>query len=110
MVVVGPWTAFWGYNCSANDTTVSWTVPSVSQATHKIYFKVADDATNKNGDTCSYYWQFTYDITPPPPPTNLTAQPGHNKVKLTWNNATSDFNHTVVMRTDWYWWSQLSGV
>jgi hypothetical protein len=61
----GTWAQFWAYNSGSSDTTISWTVPSVSQGLHTIFFKVTDDAGNANGDTCSYSWSFTYDLTLP---------------------------------------------
>lgn len=82
-----------------------WAIPGyagLSDGLHCLYFKAVDDQGRVNGDTCTYSWCFTKDATPPPPPTNLVATPGHNKVHLTWVNAVSDFDHTVIMRTDWY--------
>ncbi len=84
----------------------NWTLPTadwtgLTEAVHCIRFKVMDDNTRGNADSCSFTWCFTKDITAPPAPTDLTAEPGHNRVNLTWANATSDFDHTVVMRTDW---------
>jgi hypothetical protein len=38
---------------------MDWTVPSVSEGTHKIYFKVTDDGGLVNIDSCSYFWSFT---------------------------------------------------
>jgi len=83
----------------------TWAVPGfavLSQASHCIRFKVTDDNARGNADSCSFTWCFTKDVTAPPAPTNLVATPGHNKVHLSWTNATSDFNHVVVMRSDWY--------
>ncbi|MGB7053999.1 MAG: Ig-like domain-containing protein [bacterium] len=68
----GAWTELWSYNSGSSDTTIDWPVPGVSEGSHDIYFKTADDAGNRNGDTCSYFWSFTYDITPPPPPTLIS--------------------------------------
>lgn len=83
-----------------------WAMPaadwlSLSEAVHCVNFKVLDDNGRVNVDSCTN-WCFTKDVTPPPPPTDLLATPGHNKVNLSWTNATSDFHHTVIMRTDWY--------
>jgi hypothetical protein len=61
----------WSYNSSSSDTTISWTVPSVSEGTHAIYFKVTDDAGNTN-DTCAYSWSFVYDPSAPAVPVLLT--------------------------------------
>jgi hypothetical protein len=84
----------------------AWPVPGfmgLSDGSHCIRFKVTDDFGRENAATeCTYTWCFTKDVTPPAPPTNLVATPGHNKVNLTWTNASADYNHTVVMRTDWY--------
>lgn len=79
--------------------TSDWT--GLSEAMHCVRFKVIDDNARGNADSCSFEWCFTKDITAPPPPTDLLATPGNNKVHLSWTNATSDFDHTVVMRTDW---------
>jgi len=56
----GPWTEFWSYNSEAADTSISWLVPSVSEGTHKVYFKATDDAGNSNGDTCTHTWTFVF--------------------------------------------------
>ncbi len=82
-----------------------WTVPGfdgMSEAEHCVRLKVMDDNGRGNADSCTYTWCFTKDITPPAAPTSLVATPGHNKVNLSWTNASSDFDHAVIMRTDWY--------
>jgi len=84
----------------------TWTLPTadfdgLTEASHCLRFKVVDDAARGNADSCTFTWCFTKDVTAPPPPTGLTAAPGHNKVKLAWTNAATDFDHTIVMRTDW---------
>ncbi len=84
----------------------NWTLPAavfngLTEASHCIRFKVTDDAGRANADSCTYTWCFTKDVTAPLSPTNLVAAPGHNKVRLSWNNAASDFDRTVIMRTDW---------
>jgi hypothetical protein len=58
----GEWTEFWTYNSNSSDTTIDWTVPSLSEGTHTIYFKVIDDGGLVNIDTCSYSWSFTLQI------------------------------------------------
>ena len=58
----GAWTELWSYNSNASDTTINWTVPSLPEGPHTIYFKVTDDADNTNADTCTYSWSFTYAI------------------------------------------------
>jgi hypothetical protein len=57
---VDSWQEIWSYNCSSNDTTVSWNIPQVSSGEHEIYFKIIDDANHPNIDTCSYSWNFIY--------------------------------------------------
>ncbi len=91
---------------SGTNYNANWVLPqaefdALTEAEHCIRFKVGDDAGRGNADSCSFTWCFTKDVTAPAPPTNLTAEPGHNKVKLNWANATVDFDHTVIMRTDW---------
>ena len=84
---------------------IGWAIPGyagLADGMHCLYFKAVDDQGRMNSDTCTYTWCFTKDASPPPPPTGLVATPGHNKVHLSWTNATSDFDHTVIMRTDWY--------
>jgi len=71
----------------------TWTVPgfgSLTETEHCISFKVIDDASNGNSDSCTYTWCFTKDVTDPDPPTNFVARPGHEKCKLSWTNPTGD--------------------
>ena len=72
----------------------------LSEGTHCVYFKVVDDNERGNADSCDC-WAFTKDTEVPAPPTDLVASPGHNKVTLSWTNVGSDFDHVVVMRSDW---------
>ncbi|MGB2698468.1 MAG: FlgD immunoglobulin-like domain containing protein [Candidatus Zixiibacteriota bacterium] len=58
----GDWTELWSYNSNSSDTTIDWTVPSVSEGEHTIYFKVTDDGGMVNVDTCSYFWSFTLQV------------------------------------------------
>ncbi|GAB4321841.1 MAG: hypothetical protein Kow0074_12920 [Candidatus Zixiibacteriota bacterium] len=102
----GGWTALATGLPGTTYGPANWTLPTadwtgLTEAVHCIRFKVMDDNTRGNADSCTTTWCFTKDVTAPPAPTNLVALPGHNKVNLTWTNATTDFDHTVVMRTDW---------
>jgi hypothetical protein len=102
--VAGGWVAM-ATGLSGTTYNAMWTVPGfvgLVDGVHCVRLKVWDDNGRTNADSCSYTWCFTKDVIPPPPPTNLVATPGHNKVNLSWTNASSDFHHTVVMRTDWY--------
>jgi hypothetical protein len=45
---------------------------------------------------------FTIDTQAPAAPTGFTVQPGHGKITLGWTNASSDYDHTVVMRSPWF--------
>ncbi len=95
----GTWIELWSYDSGSNDTTITWPVPSVTEGHHNIYFKVTDDEGNTNFDSCTYWWSFYYDITPPDPPTNFVARPGHEKCKLSWTNPTGDPSfHKVMIR------------
>ena len=85
-----------------------WTLPGfsgLSEGSHTVYFRVADDAGNWNGEGTpdTYSWQFNKDTTPPDPPTGFTAEPGNNKVHLTWTNPTGDptFAGVELRRVKW---------
>jgi len=58
----GTWTEFWSYNSGSSDTTIDWTVPTVTEGWHTIYFRVTDDGGTANDDTCSYSWSFLYQV------------------------------------------------
>jgi hypothetical protein len=101
----GTWSEFWPHNCTVSDTTIEWTVPSVSEGSHDIYFKATDDAGNSNGDTCSYFWSFTYDTTPPPPPTLISPPDStvtnDNTPTFIWSStAGSGGSYTLQYATD----------
>jgi hypothetical protein len=61
----GSWVELWSYDSGAKDTSITWTLPTVSPGPHRVYFKVIDDAGNVNGDSCTTSWDLTYDISPP---------------------------------------------
>ncbi len=74
----------------------------LAEGVHCIRFKVKDDFSRCNADSCSYTWCFTKDITAPLPPTTLVAQPGHNKIQLSWiNSASSDVVGVQIQRVPW---------
>jgi hypothetical protein len=56
----GEWQSIWTHNSSSNDTSMTWTVPTVPSGSHNIYLKITDDANHANIDTCSYFWDFIY--------------------------------------------------
>ncbi|MCC6963892.1 MAG: T9SS type A sorting domain-containing protein [candidate division Zixibacteria bacterium] len=75
---------------------------ALTEASHCIRFKVTDDFGRANADSCSYTWCFTKDVTAPTPPINLVAQPGHNKVQLSWINSSSpDAIGVQIQRIPW---------
>ena len=101
----GGWQAIATGLAGTSYSNAAWTIPGwagLLEGAHCLRFKAKDDNGRGNADSCSFTWCFTKDVTPPLPPTNLTATPGHNKVHLNWTNAASDFDHVVVMRSDWY--------
>ena len=61
----GSWTPVWSYNMTGKDTMATLPLSGLAEGMHTLYFKVIDDAGLVNIDTCSYWWNFTYDITPP---------------------------------------------
>jgi len=77
-----------------------YTMPALADGDWYWHVKAVDEATNESAYSTA--WSFTIDATAPQSPGNLTASPGHNSISLTWDNATGDFNHTVIMRSDWY--------
>jgi hypothetical protein len=66
------------------------------------YWRVLAKDLAGNMSAYSGSWSLTIDTQAPGAPTNFTVLPGHNKVHLSWTNAGSDFDHTVIMRSDWY--------
>ncbi len=63
---------------------------------------MTDDFGRANSDSCTYTWCFTKDITAPLAPTALVAQPGHNKIQLTWTNSSSaDVVGVKIQRVPW---------
>ncbi len=75
---------------------------ALTEASHCIRFKVTDDFGRANSDSCTYTWCFTKDITAPLAPTALVAQPGHNKIQLTWTNSSSaDVVGVKIQRVPW---------
>ncbi len=97
--IVGP-----GYTGSAY-ADGAWMVPGFAALTedeHCVRFKVIDDNERGNADSCSYTWCFTKDVSAPAAPTDLVAEPGHNKVKLSWSSSTSgDVVGYRVQRVSW---------
>ncbi len=93
----GTWTTiFTGIDMASWDSD-GWAIPGfdvLSEGSHTICFRVKDDAGNWNGEGTpdTYCWQFNKDTTAPLPPMNLVAQPGHNKVHLSWTNPPADPN------------------
>ncbi|MGB5137932.1 MAG: cohesin domain-containing protein, partial [Candidatus Zixiibacteriota bacterium] len=75
---------------------------ALTEASHCIRFKVTDDYGRGNSDSCTFTWCFTKDVTAPAPPTSLVAQPGHNKIQLSWvNSSTSDVVGVKIQRVQW---------
>jgi len=97
----GIWNELWAYNSASSDTTITWRVPQISEGTHHIFFRVIDDLGNVNNDTCSYFWSFTYDTTPPSSPANFVARPGNRKCRLSWTNPTESFKGVEIRRNPW---------
>jgi hypothetical protein len=85
-----------------------WTLPGfgpLSEGSHTVYFRVADDAGNWNGEGTpdTYSWQFYKDTIAPDPVSDFDAAPGHNKVHLTWTNPVGDatFEGVELRRVGW---------
>ncbi len=97
----GGWmTIFTGVNVPEwNDD--GWALPGfagLSEASHTVYFRVADMAGNENGEGTPdmYSWSFIKDTVAPAAPTGFSAMPGHNKVHLAWTNPTGDASFVGV--------------
>ncbi|MGB7053998.1 MAG: HYR domain-containing protein [bacterium] len=102
---VGSWVSLFADVSGTTWNNNGWTLPgfgALAEGTHTVYFMADDDVNNVNGDGGELSWQFYKDTEPPDAPTDFSVEPGHNKATLNWTNATSDFDHTVIMRSDWY--------
>ncbi|MFO7915783.1 MAG: T9SS type A sorting domain-containing protein [Candidatus Krumholzibacteriales bacterium] len=104
----GGWNTLFSGIDAAEWNDDGWTLPGfsgLSEGSHTVYFRVADDAGNWNGEGTpdTYSWQFNKDTTPPDPPTGFTAEPGNNKVHLSWTNPTGDatFAGVELRRVAW---------
>ena len=93
----GGWTAIAGPGYSgASYTNTAWAMSATvfnalaDNSNHCIYFRVEDDNGRYNADECSFSWCFNKDVTPPDPPTDFVALPGHEKCKLSWINPGGD--------------------
>ncbi|GEM_PF-2289590 len=99
IAVAGP-----GYN-GTSWSDAAWIVPGfsgLSESEHCVHFKVIDDNARSNADSCTYSWCFHKDISAPAPPTDFTAEPGHNKVHLDWTaSASGDVTGYVIQRVVW---------
>jgi hypothetical protein len=86
-------------------SNAAWTIPgfgALTDGNHCLRFKVIDQNTRGNADSCATTWCFTKDTQAPAPPTNLVAKPGHNNVKLTWTNSvSSDVVGVRIQRVPW---------
>ena len=104
----GGWNTLFSGIDAAEWNDDGWTLPGfagLSEGSHTVYFRVVDDAGNWNGEGTpdTYSWQFNKDTTPPDPPTGFAAEPGNNKVHLTWTNPTGDatFDGVELRRVAW---------
>jgi hypothetical protein len=104
----GAWTTIFSGIDMASWDDDGWALPgfdALSQGSHAICFRVKDDAGNWNGEGTpdTYCWQFNKDTVAPPPPTNLVALPGYDKVHLSWTNPPADPNIAgiEVRRVGW---------
>ncbi|MCP4569343.1 MAG: hypothetical protein GY841_17350 [FCB group bacterium] len=61
----GSWEPIWATFTTVLDDTIQLQIPTVSNGTHTVYFRVTDMAGNLNADTCVSAWEFTFDDTPP---------------------------------------------
>ncbi|MBN1884066.1 MAG: T9SS type A sorting domain-containing protein [Candidatus Krumholzibacteriota bacterium] len=104
----GGWTALFAGIDALEWNDDGWTLPgfdALAQGAHTVFFRVADDAGNWNGEGTpdTYSWLFNKDTVAPDPPTSFVALPGHDKVHLTWSNPTGDatFDHVEIRRVAW---------
>jgi hypothetical protein len=82
-------TIFSGIDAASWDDD-GWTLGgfgALSEGSHTVTFTVYDDAGNAGTPVT---WQFIKDTTPPDPPTDFAALPGHNKTHLSWTNPVGD--------------------
>jgi len=92
-----------GFTGSVIVTGIADTVYAMSTLSDNTWYwhvKSVDEALNESAYSTA--WSFILDTTIPTAPTSLSASPGHNSIELSWTNASGDYHHTVVMRSDWY--------
>gem|GEM_PF-6650948 len=103
----GPWNALFTDAPGTSWDSDGWPIPgfdALSEGTHTIYFMATDDAGNEEGESGEWNWQFYKDTTPPGDVTELTAEPGHEKVSLKWTNPTGKQSPLVgilIRRNAW---------
>jgi hypothetical protein len=100
----GTWTAdaglFTNY-AGSSWSNASWTLPGfagLSEAPHTVEFYCDDDVGNTSAIVI---WDFIKDTIAPPAVTAFDAAPGHEKVRLSWTNPGSDFDHVEIVRKPW---------
>ena len=92
-----------------------WAIPgfdALSEGTHTIYFRATDDAGNEEGEGGEWSWQFYKDTAPPGDVTGFSAEPGHNKVSLSWTSLAgkqSPLKGILIRRVAWGDYPQYTG-
>ncbi len=98
------WVAILSSYAGNSYADAAWQISTVefdnlTEDAHCLQFRVVDDL-GREGLSAS--WCFNKDVTAPETPTDFVAEPGHNKVKLSWTNSTSaDVIGVHIQRTPW---------
>jgi subtilisin family serine protease len=94
----GNWTALFTNSGNTSWDSDNWTVPgfgALSQGSHAIYFMASDNATNVEGESGEWRWQFYKDTLLPTDPTSVNSTShiigvwsSNNTVSVNWTDAT----------------------
>jgi serine protease len=98
----GTWTVLFTNSGNTSWDDDDWPIPgfvALSQDSHTIYFMASDNASNVEGESGEWSWQFYKDTLPPTGPTSVSSTShttsvwsSDNTVDITWTDATDNLS------------------